>query len=219
MFERIYAIYEKEIAAIPFACKEGCSACCTQSVTMTTAEGKAITAFLAEQGRILPTLPDTADRPQPGSTINGLAACCLAGRELPQEPETPWVYEPCVFLEDERCTIYPVRPFGCRSFGSTKCCADHGIAEVPDWLVTLNTVVNQLLEHLDRDGCWGNMIEVLNYLDRDDGRSVRDGGCRSARLLPTQPLPGFLILPGEEEIIRRFWEKLIRSGVSVDIPQ
>jgi Fe-S-cluster containining protein len=216
MFERIYAIYEKEIAEIPFACKEGCSACCIQSVTMTTAEGKAITTFLAEQGRSLPTLPDTTNRPQPGSTTNGLAACCLAGKEPPVEPEVPWVYEPCVFLEDERCTIYPVRPFGCRSFGSTRCCADHGIAEAPDWFITLNTVVNQLLEHLDRDGCWGNMIDVLNYLDWDNGEAVRAGNKLSARLLPTQSLPGFLIPPGEEAIISRFWEKLVKSGLLGD---
>ncbi|MEN8134803.1 MAG: hypothetical protein ABFS18_04615 [Thermodesulfobacteriota bacterium] len=216
MFAEIYAIYEKEVAEILFACQEGCPACCTQSVTMTTAEGETIKAFLAEQGRSLPVLPDATDRPQPVATTNDLAACCLAEQELPTEPEMPWVYESCVFLQDERCSIYPARPFGCRSFGSTKCCADHGIAEAPDWFVTLNTVVNQLIEHLDRDGCWGNMLDVLNYLEQKDGRLVRDGSCRSARLLPTQPIPGFLIPPDEEEIIGRFWEKLVRAGILVD---
>ncbi|MCK4839944.1 MAG: hypothetical protein KAS94_14160 [Desulfobulbaceae bacterium] len=216
MFEEIYAIYEKEIAEIPFVCREGCSACCTQSVTMTTAEGATITAFLAEQGRSLPVLPDTTGRSQPVCTTNDLAACCLAGRELPPEPEMPWIYEPCVFLQNDRCTIYPARPFGCRSFGSTKCCAEHGIAEAPEWFVTLNTVVNQLVEHLDRDGCWGNMLDVLDYLVQKDDGSVRDGGCRAARLLPTQLLPGFLIPPAEEKIISRFWEKLARAGILVD---
>lgn len=216
MFEEIYAIYEKELAEIAFACQEGCADCCTQSVTMTTAEGRTIIAFLAAQGRSIPVLPDTTGRPQPVSTTNALAACCLAGREPPQEPEMPWVYEPCVFLEDERCTIYPARPFGCRSFGSTKCCAEHGIAEAPEWFVTLNTVVNQLVEHLDRDGCWGNMLDVLGYLEQKDDRAIGDAGCRPARLLPTQRLPGFLIPPGEEKIIGRFWDKLKRAGILDD---
>ncbi len=213
MYEEIYAIYEKELVEIAFACREGCSACCTQSVTMTTAEGQAIAAFLLEQGRSMPALPDTTGRSLPVCTTNELAANCLAGRELPPEPEMPWVYEPCVFLEDQRCTIYPARPFGCRSFASTKCCAEHGIAEAPEWIVTLNTVVNQLLEDLDRDGCWGNMLDVLGCLGQKDAGLLGNAGCRDARLLPTQRLPGFLIPPGEEKIISRFWDKLERSGI------
>lgn len=216
MFGEIYTIYEKEIAGIKFACKEGCSTCCTQSVTMTTIEGKAILAFIKEQGRSLPVLPDTADRPRPACTTNNLAAHYLDGRDLPVEPDEPWVYEPCVFLENDRCSIYQVRPFGCRSFGSTISCADHGIAEVPDWFVTVNTIVSQLIEHLDRGGYWGNMLDVLGYLDQDGEQSVREDSCRSSRLLSTQQLPGFLIPPGEEDIINRFWGKLLKSGIFVD---
>jgi hypothetical protein len=44
MFEKIYGIYEKELAAIAFGCRAGCAACCPRSVTMTTGAGKAILA-------------------------------------------------------------------------------------------------------------------------------------------------------------------------------
>jgi Fe-S-cluster containining protein len=213
MFEKIYEIYEKEIAAIAFVCRAGCAACCTQSVTMTTAEGRAILAFLAARGRRLPVMPDSAARIPPGITTNGLAACCLTGREPPAEPEAPWIFEPCVFLAGERCTIYPVRPFGCRSFGSTQSCGEQGSAVAPAWFITLNTVVNQLLEHLDRGGGWGNMYEVLAYLTRPDPAGARAGGCRAARLLPTQALPGLLIPPGEEAVIGRFWAQVVRAGI------
>lgn len=209
MFAKIYEIYEKEITRITFACRAGCAACCTQSVTMTTAEGKAILAFLAERGRRLPPLPDTSGRALPVCTTNGLAACCLAGREPPPEPESPWFYEPCVFLKDGRCTVYPVRPFGCRSFGSTSCCAEQGVAEVPEWLVGMNTTVNQLMEDLDRPGFWGNMLDVLDFLARAEG-------CLPVRLLPNQPLPGLLLGPDEEAIVRPFWERLVRAGCTDD---
>lgn len=210
MLAKIYGIYQKEVAGIPFACREGCAACCTQSVTMTTAEGRAITAFLAGQERKLPSLPDLSERARPTMTTNELAADCLAGRESEPEAEAPWIYEPCVFLRNERCTIYPVRPFGCRSFGSTSSCLDQGIAEVPEWLVTLNSVVNQLLEDLDRNGFWGNMNDVLAYLDKLAGGRRPEPD--KAGLLPTRPVPGFLVPPGEERMVNRFLEELVRSG-------
>jgi Fe-S-cluster containining protein len=213
MLEKIYEIYGKELAGLSLACREGCSFCCTQSVTMTSAEGKVILTFLADRGMRLPVLPLTGKRPQPVCTTNELAACCLAGREPPLEPDDPWVYAPCVFLAAERCTIYPARPFGCRSFASTRWCGELGIAEAPEWFVTLNIVVNQLVEHLDSGGSWGNMADVLKSLDRPGNHlgPISDG--RSSRLLPTQPLPGFLIPPDEEGIINPFLEKVRQAGI------
>lgn len=213
MLAKIYPIYEQAVAEIPFACRDGCASCCTRSVTMTTAEGRDIAAYLADGGGKRPDWADSGGAGRPLRTTNDLAANYLAGREVEPEPEAPWIYEPCGFLRDERCTIYPVRPFACRSFGSTRPCAEHGIAEAPEWLITLNIVVNQLIEHCDHGGFWGNMYDVLEYLDRPGGEHpASEGGRPAGRLLPTRPVPGFLVPPGEEAIVDRFLEELARSG-------
>lgn len=196
MLNNIYKVFEVEEASIDFACRKGCSTCCTQSVTMTTMEGARVIAYLEEQGMAMPELPDTSGRARPALTTNQLAACYLDGQEPEDEAEEPWVFEPCVFLDNDCCTIYPARPFGCRSFGSTVDCAKAGMAEVPEWFVSLDTVINQFLEHIDRGGSWGNMIDVLNHL-RKDGEFSGKG----ERLLTNQPLPGLLIPPEDFEKI------------------
>jgi Fe-S-cluster containining protein len=213
MFEKIYRIYEKEIVELPFVCRAGCSTCCTQSVTMTTAEGGLIRDYLRREGRVVPELPETAGRSRPACTTNGLAACCLEEMEAPPEIDEPWIYEPCLFLADDRCTIYPVRPFACRSFASLSSCAESGVAEVPDWFISLNIVVSQLIEHLDRDGRWGNMIDVLRYLESGES------GVGQERLLASQPVPGLLVMREELPVVDRFLVRLADAARGDDVLQ
>ena len=196
MLNDIYSVFEAEVASIDFACRKGCSTCCTQSVSMTTLEGELITAYLEEQGMAPPDLPDTSARAKPTMTTNQLASSYLDGQPPEEEEDEQWVYDPCVFLESDCCTIYPVRPFGCRSFGSSVDCSDGGTAEVPEWFISLDTVINQFIEHIDRCGSWGNMIDVLNHLEKDGPFSGK-----GERLLPNQPLPGLLIPPEDLEKI------------------
>ncbi|MDP2105875.1 MAG: hypothetical protein Q8J76_07760, partial [Desulfobulbaceae bacterium] len=118
----------------------------------------------------------------------------------------PWLFEPCFFLQDNLCTIYPVRPFACRSFNSTVICAQSEVAEAPDWLITLAIVTNQLLEDLDRGGWWGNLADVLSFLDATNEETASMAA--QERLLPTQPLPGLLVVPQERPLINRFLVKV-----------
>jgi len=208
LLENIYKVFETEVASIDFACHKGCSTCCTQSVMMTTAEGRAIMDILNREGRQVPELPDTSTRPLPTCTTNGLAACYLEEKESPPEGEELWVYEPCVFLEDGHCTIYPVRPFSCRSFGSISNCAEYGTAEAPDWFITLNTVVSQLIEHLDRGGWWGNMIDVLRYLESVEKEEGTETNNVRERLLATETIPGLLVMTEDMPVIDRFLTKV-----------
>jgi len=137
-----------------FACGPGCSTCCTRSVPLTTAEGRLILEYLREGGRDLPPLPFDPLPVRPSLTVNDLAHHYLAGRDPAGESDSPWLFEPCFFLCNGLCSIYEARPFACRSFGSTCNCATGGAAEVPDWYLTLATVINQVLEDLDRGGRW-----------------------------------------------------------------
>ena len=196
MLNDIYRVFDTEVANIDFVCRKGCSTCCTQSVTMTTMEGALISAYLEAQGMELPDFPDTSIRVKPSLTTNQFAACFLEGQPPAEEADEPWVFEPCVFLENDCCTIYPVRPFGCRSFGSTVNCGDGGMAETPEWFISLDTVINQFIEHIDRGGSWGNLIDVLQHLQKDGPFFGK-----RERLLPNQPLPGLLIPPEDLEKI------------------
>jgi len=173
---------------------------------MTTAEGASIIDFLRKEGRGLPDLPEDQEPLRPPLTTNGLAGCCLAGREAPPEVESPWLLTPCFFLRDGLCSVYPVRPFACRSFASTVNCRESGMAEVPEWLLTLAIVTNQLLEALDRGGRWGNMADVLNYLEFGDARGAE--AAVEGRLLLNLPSPGLLVMPEELQLVDDYLARL-----------
>jgi len=208
----IYDLYAAEVSKYPYACHQGCAACCTQSVTMTGLEGELLLAYLAANGRPLPELPPGGGA-RPSCTTNELAARCLARQEFEAE-EQFWSFAPCLFLREKSCSIYPARPFGCRSFGSFSPCAQTGEASLAPYLVTLNTVVMQIIEHLARGGLWGNMFDVLAFLAK--GRQNRPGGPAvdfSARLLTAQPLPGLLVPPDERAGLARFIARLEAAGV------
>jgi len=208
----LYQAFAEEAAAIAFACGPGCATCCTRSVTLTTAEGALIVDFLRAAGRGLPELPRDQVPLRPAVTANGLAALCLAGEEPPPEAESPWSFEPCFLLQDGLCTIYPVRPFACRSFGSIVNCGQAGMAEAPAWFLTLAIVTNQLLEDLDRGGAWGNLADVLAFVDDGLGEGAREA--TRERLLPNRPLPGLLVLPEERARVDRYLAKVWeRTGV------
>jgi len=209
----IYQLVAEETAGIAFACGPGCATCCTRSVTLTTAEGRLIVEFLRQEGRGLPELPRDPLPLRPALTANGLAALCLAGKEAPTEAESPWLFEPCFLLKEGLCTVYPVRPLACRSFGSTINCGQSGVAEAPEWFVTLTIVTNQLLEEFDRDGWWGNLADVLAILDEEAGEAASLAA--RERLLPNRPVPGLLVLPEERPRVDRFFAK-VRERTGMD---
>ncbi|HSH12100.1 MAG TPA: YkgJ family cysteine cluster protein, partial [Desulfurivibrionaceae bacterium] len=165
MIDEIYQAFADESSGVDFACGPGCATCCTRSVTLTTGEGRLILDFLRRMGRSLPELPRDPAPLRPALTTNGLAGSYLAGQVVLNEPESPWLFEPCVFLREGLCSIYEIRPFACRSLVSTVNCKNTGMAEAPERLVTLAIVTNQLLEGLDRGGFWGNLADVLAFLD------------------------------------------------------
>ena len=205
MLEALYKAYDSWTRQYQFACRERCAACCTQSVTMTTLEGERIVEYVRQSGQ-LDTLAARlkASRPsmRPGQTTNQFAASCLACEE-PAEDAAEWDFTPCIFLENKLCTIYPVRPFGCRSFSSTHDCNVHGSAMVAPVLITVNTVALQIIEHLNsRGGFWGNMVDILRQLlDGNESKA-------ESHLLKAQPNPGFLIPQEEMQDVAAFFARI-----------
>jgi Fe-S-cluster containining protein len=77
----------------PVTCPEGCSNCCGHFVVHRV-EKRAIEAYLISIGKPIPEVVPGMNKPLHGEG------------------------DDCVYLENDRCTIYPVRPFVCRAMGA-----------------------------------------------------------------------------------------------------
>jgi len=88
-------------------CKEGCYYCCYQKLSVTIPELLMISIFNKIQPDVLPINKDRIK----ASKFYDIDDCNFG--------------EPCSFLENERCTIYPIRPLMCRAwhvFSSKEIC-------------------------------------------------------------------------------------------------
>lgn len=208
LLHKLYEVYAQWVGRYPLACQKGCSACCTRSVTMTSLEGDEIVGFFRKKGDegklagLIAEIPSTANGMP--LTTNQFARLCLERRQIDDDGQGTWDFDPCIFLADDVCTIYEVRPFGCRSFGSQRKCTAVSPAEVAPLHITVNTVCTQIIEHLNSDGgYWGNMADILK---------VQTGQPADKQVAPAQALPGFLIEPSEEETVNRLLAKLFEGS-------
>ena len=164
----IYEIYETFTACMNLACRKHCAACCTCNVVMTTLEGWMIYEHLlsisdngdAALNSLVQTPP--ARRFQPAVTINRMVEMCALGEQPPDEQNDPSAGR-CRLTDNDICSIYTVRPFGCRAMTSTEDCSLSGEAHMPDLILSANNVVMQFIEALDRPGASGNMTDVLLF--------------------------------------------------------
>jgi Fe-S-cluster containining protein len=173
ILDRLYALYDEIVGSLDVACQKYCAHCCTRNVTLTTLEGYRIVDYV-EFCHISTWLQAVKSasckkRFQPKITTNTIAEFCMHGRCLPDE-EVPLRWEPCPLLSEDKCSIYKVRPFGCRCMISKRNCHKTGFAEVDEFAVTVNTVFLQTIEDLDSDGCSGNLTDILLCLAAEKNR-------------------------------------------------
>lgn len=175
ILEDLYSLYDATVAGEPQACEKGCAHCCTRNVTVTTLEGYRLMDALSAEAleTLFGRLSTTAakDRFLPLITINALAELSMADAEPPEERCDP-AWTPCALLEDDLCTIYDIRPFACRCMASTTVCSKGGFADMSEFLVSVNTVFQQVIEHLDVPGATGNLTDVLGFLKDVESRSI-----------------------------------------------
>jgi len=196
----MYQLYDDIIASYDLACRKFCSDCCTRNVTMTTLEGYQIGSHLLfhEQMKFLERLKTDVSLPrfQPRTSTNQIARLCAAGNDIPTE-ETDSALGVCPLLEDNLCRIYAVRPFGCRCLVSRNKCAQTGCAEIDDFLLSVNTVFLQYIEHIDLKGRSGNLIDVLLWMESEKNRQAyRRGDLQESELIGNRPIQ-FLFVPPE----------------------
>lgn len=211
----IEAVYDRFVEPEDLACDRGCPACCTRNVTLTTLEALRIADQLADglppDGFARIAAAREKRRFQPRTTGNGIAAACLSGGEVPAEDDADPAWGPCPLLTDNECPIYPVRPFGCRCFVSTVRCGSAGHAEVPPFVVTVNNVFLQYIEHIDAGGGTGNLTDLLTCFESERVRTAyREGTLRPLPepLVVNRPVPALMIPPRHRARIRPILEAL-----------
>jgi hypothetical protein len=225
--DRVYMIYDGFMASLDLACRERCAHCCTANVTLTTLEGYRILNELDSDGKkdIVDKVHSAIhkNRFQPKLTTNQFADLCARGLEPPDE-EAPPVDEVCSLLLDDLCPIYSARPFGCRCLVSRHDCGERGYAEIDDFVLSVNTVFLQMIEHIDVGGCTGNLLDVLCGLSEEENRRSCEGNslsCSDVGLIPNQPLKVLMIPPEHrariEPILRELRQSTIFSSNSPNI--
>ena len=209
-----YDIYETISTRLSVACVRGCAACCTQNVTITTLEGYRIVEHLISTGQLnlFQRLRRSAhqERFQPTVTTNELAALCMQGENLPEE-ECDWPRAACPFLSNNECLIYSERPFGCRCFFSTQKCDSSAYAVLDPFVLTVNTVFLQFIEHVDAGGLFGNMTDILLFLRSDADRKRYEENARPNRpsgLPLNRRVQALLVLPEHQSRIKPMLQKM-----------
>jgi Fe-S-cluster containining protein len=199
----IYAVYDEFTAGIDRACRKHCASCCTCNVTGTTLEGWLICNRLAsattDHAAFLEKLSETgfAGRFQPRVTINDMVALCMQGKDLPDERNDPAAGN-CPLIEGDTCSIYAMRPFGCRAMLSTVDCTGRQEAHMPPLILSTNNIVMQYIETLDRPGASGNLIDILLFLsDPVQRRAYENRQCPQwpQPLQPNRSFPALMIPP------------------------
>lgn len=197
ILKKWFDLYDDFMARIDLACGKGCAACCTCNVTGTTLEGLLIYDHLAA-GDGLEVLASKVfaapeGRFQPAITLNQMVEMCVHDLKIPEETNDPGA-GPCQWLNDDICPIYAVRPFACRAMCSLENCDISGEAQMPPLALSVNNVMMQYIEALDRPGCSGNLTDILQYLSQQENHQRYINGSESQFPAPLKPNLAFQVL-------------------------
>lgn len=229
ILEKIYSLYEKFVGEYDFSCHSGCSTCCTRNVAVTSLESLYLTRHMQRfcpdeaayfEGALIRTV--SLSRFIPKTTSNGFARMVMEGGEESEEVMDP-SWKPCPFLGSaSECRVYEARPFNCRCMHSEEKCEEGGFSVLQEYVVTLNNVFLQYIEHLDKNGFVSNLADACLWMsDRGNMLSYSEG------LLPDNlpgdfvgcvPMPFLMVPPEHQEKIRPVLKALADLGASLSSP-
>jgi hypothetical protein len=223
ILHRINQIYDDFIKGYDLACDRLCAHCCTRNVTMTTLEGYRIVKYLESSKKtdLLKKIKSGAIkfRYTPIITTNQLAQMGYEGKEIPEE-DLGEADENCPVLENDECPIHEARPFGCRCLVSKHICKEKGYAEIDPFVVTVNNIFFQFIEHVDDAGFFGNFTDILLFLEARSAFSdnVKDSTKPpESVLLKNYPLSVLLIPPEHKKQIKTILESLQNIKVPKEV--
>jgi hypothetical protein len=81
-------------------------------------------------------------------------------------------------------------------------CGEKGYADMDDFVLSVNTLFLQAIEHLDAKGCSGNLIDVLEVMASKKNRQAYENNtlkCGAAGLIANQSLKILMIPPEHRE--------------------
>lgn len=219
ILEKLIDIYTEFIESQNLYCRKHCAHCCTANVTLTTLEGLRMVTHLEQTSLSNPFLPFSEnvrpDRFVPRISINAMADICSRDGDLPEEILNPDA-GPCPALADDICTLYPVRPFGCRCMVSSENCGETGCATLDPFILTVNNVFFQVIEHIDAKGGTGNLSDVILFLSTPENRKNYENGrfdtlrysLEQPLLVPNQPVFVLMIPPEHRDRIAPIMERI-----------
>jgi Fe-S-cluster containining protein len=221
ILDKIYQIYDKLARETDLACKTHCSTCCTRNVTMTSLESYRLLEYMTSNKKthVLKKLEKESEQQRfiPEITTNTLAAMCAKGDDPPDE-DIDHLWGACPFLQDNLCTVYEARPFGCRCFTSKIDCSVKGYAEVDPFDMTVNHLFLQYIEHIDANGYYGNltdMVQYINVIENQTSEGVTRKNKIKKMLLQNQPITTLLIPQEHKEKI----QPIIHALNSINLPK
>jgi Fe-S-cluster containining protein len=194
---------EAENAGKPISCRAGCGACCRQLVPVNIFEAEALTNWIQS----LPEQQQAALAQRFHSALSALRDAGVIDKILASEhvveadPVTQLAIDyfhaavACPFLENESCSIHPIRPLACREYlvvSSPELCKDPSINDVTG--LNLPVKLSRVLHAFGRELTleprgWIPLVFLLAW-----GR----GGQR----------PGELVAGTGEEVLQKFLEKV-----------
>jgi Fe-S-cluster containining protein len=172
------------------SCKAGCGACCRQMVPISIFEAEALSAWIR-------TLPETRQQELAGrfhQALLKLAASGLVDRMVNEDwladtasarqLAVEYLYQriPCPFLENESCSIHPIRPLICREYLVTspaEHCFDPVNLEVVPVRLPLNfsRVLNTIGAELEQSiRCWIPLLFLFAWMKGDAHPGERISG-------------------------------------------
>ncbi len=214
ILKKIYQIYDDFIKDYNLACKKSCSGCCTRNVTMTSLEAYGIMDYLKENKRmdLISRLKSDKDKKrfQPKVTINRLAEIYANEERIPEEGESDPFWGSCSILENDTCPIYEVRPFECRSMCSKEYCEEDGFADMDPFVLSVNNLFKQYIEHMDTFGVSGNLTDLMIYLEETENKEISRGSSEKIhpRLINNHPAKILTVPPEHQEQIKAIYEQL-----------
>ncbi len=90
-------------------------------------------------------------------------------------------------------------------------CQEIGYAKVAEYIITVNTLFLQAIEHIDADGYTGNLTDVLLCLALKDNRDAykrKTFHCKEKSLVANQPIKHLMIPPQHLEKIEPILQAL-----------
>ncbi len=214
ILKKIYDIYEEFIKDYDLACEKGCSACCTRNVTLTSLEAYGVVDYISEGNKkdlFEPlNVEEKRKRFQPKITINKMAELCSREEDLPAEETANPLWGRCPLLTDKTCPVYENRPFECRSFCSKVNCEVEGVADIDPFIVSVNNLFRQFIEHIDSLGISGNLTDMLLYLAETENKEILRGSDQpvAENLINNHPAMVLMIPPEHREKIQHLIDAL-----------